>query len=167
MSTNYHYFDQFPDTEIDLTPYLKHVKSESGFDYSLTNLQSVKTTLKNLFQRTDVAKNFKKNILYFESYQIQDGERPEDVSYKFYKTVDNWWILCLFNDIKNIWLDWVWTDDQVQAMADKMFATEGKYKRDVYYNLLIERNESNRHLLVLNPFYLNDFITAFRNAVGN
>ena len=166
MST-YSYFDQFKDTNVDLTPYLNNIKTNSGFDYTLTNLQSVKTTLKNLFERVDVVSDFKKNILYFDSYQIQDGERPEEVSFKVYNTTDNWWILCLFNNIKNIFLDWVWTEEQLQAMAQMLFDKENKYTLQTYYELLHARNESNRFILILKPFYLNDFTSAFRNAVGS
>ena len=164
-STSYSYFDQFSDTQVDLTSYLNNIKDTSGFDYSFTNLQSTKPTLKNLFERVDIVDDFKKNILYFDSYTVQDGERPEDVSFKKYNTVENWWVICIFNNVKNLWLDWVMTENQLQSMADKLFETENKYTRNTYYDLLFERNESMRHILVLRPIYMNDLVTAFRTAV--
>ena len=165
--TNYTYFDQFSDIEVDLTPYLQNINSKSDVDYSFTNLQSVKTTLKNLFERVELISDFKKNILYFDSYQIQDGERPEDVSFKKYNTTDNWWILCIFNDIKNLWMDWPMTNEQLQSMANKLSTTKNLYSEKAYHDLLSERNENLRNILVVKSFYLNDFTTAFRNAVGN
>jgi len=164
-STSYSYFDQFSDVQVDLSPYLNNIKDTYGIDYSFTNIQSPKPILKNLFERVDIVANFKKNILFFDSYTVQDGERPEDVSFRKYDVVDNWWIICLFNGVKNIWMDWVMTEDQLQAMADKLFETENKYTRNTYYDLLFERNESMRHILVLKPIYINDLVTAYRTAV--
>jgi hypothetical protein len=165
MSSDFSYFDQFSDMEVNLNPYLNDIKS-SGIDYAFTNLQPVKVKLKNLFERVEVASDFKKNILNFTSYQIIENERPEDVAYKIYGSVDDWWVICIFNDIKNIYLDWPMSEEQLQDMADVFYSQEGIYKRDVYYDLLSERNEGLRNILILNPFYLNDLISAFRTAMG-
>ena len=34
-------------------------------------------------------------------YVVQDGDRLDTLSYKFYKTVDNWWILAKANNLVN------------------------------------------------------------------
>lgn len=34
-------------------------------------------------------------------YIVQDGDRLDTLSYKFYKTPDNWWILAKANNLAN------------------------------------------------------------------
>lgn len=164
---NFSYFDQFTDMEINLAPYINDIKSNSGFEYTFSNIQPVKVTLKNLFNRTEVIDNIKKNISYFEPYVIKNGERPDSISYEFYDTVENWWIICVFNNIKNMYNDWPMTDEQLNSMTESLFNSENKYSKSTYYNLLFERNELNRNILILKPLYINDVVSAFRSKVEN
>lgn len=46
-----------------------------------------------------------KGISYY-SYTIQDGERPDSVSTKFYNTPNFDWIILLVNNMYNIYEDW-------------------------------------------------------------
>ncbi len=34
-------------------------------------------------------------------YVVQDGDRLDTLSYKFYKTPDNWWVLAKANNLAN------------------------------------------------------------------
>jgi hypothetical protein len=46
-----------------------------------------------------------KGISYY-SYTIQDGERPDSVSTKFYNTPNFDWIILLVNNMYNVYEDW-------------------------------------------------------------
>jgi hypothetical protein len=166
MSTNFSYFDQFKDVEISLIPYLNEINTNSTFKYTLTNIQSVKVTLKNLFDRVDVVSDFKKNLLYFDRYVVENTMNIENVAYNFYGTTDYWWIISIFNDIKFLPTDWVMTEDQLQQMALKMFQKEGRFSLQTYYEALAERNESKKNILILQPYYINEVISRFRIALG-
>lgn len=166
MSNYFHYFDQFKDVEIDLSPYLKTISTQSDFTYSFTNIQPVKTTLKNMFEKVELVSKFKSDILKFKVYTVNDMDRLDSISYKFYETVDYWWLICIFNDIRNVYLDFPETEDQLLAHAKMLYQTEGKYPLDTYYNLLFDRNEKKRTFLILKPDYINDVITAFRNEIA-
>jgi hypothetical protein len=163
-TTEFSYFDQFPDVTIYLTPYFSAINTDQPYTYSFTNVQPVQTTLKNLFDQVDLVNNFT-DISFFTSYSIADGERPENVSNNFYNTQNNWWILAIFNNMKNIINDWIMSEPQLQTLSDIYYSKEGKYSRATYYNLLFERNEIHRNILVLKPIYVNDVISAFRNEI--
>lgn len=165
MSSTFSYFDQFSDITVNLNPYLTNISQRSNIDYTFSNIQPIQTTLKNMFNRIELINNFKKNILFFDSYLINDGERPENLSYKIYGDVNYWWLFCIFNNIRNIWLDWPMTEEQLNDLANKLYNEDNKYTRTTYYNLLHERNELKRQILILKPFYINDVITSFRNMI--
>lgn len=166
-STEYSYFDQFDDVSIDLTPYFDAINADSVYKYSFTNIQPVLTTLKNIFQHVDLLMNFKSNVSFFTQYEIQENDTPESVALKTYGTMDYWWVIALFNNMKNMINDWLMSEAQLQLLTDKLFTKHGTYRRAVYYNLLAERNESQRNILLLKPVYVNEVVSAFRSAVEN
>lgn len=163
--TEYTYFDQFSDADIDMTPYFDHINDDSEFQYSFTNIQPIKTTLKNIFEHIKLVDDFKKSVSFFESYEIQEKESPESVSDKFYGTQHNWWILALFNNMRNMINDWPMSESQMQSLSERMFRKYGKYSKDTYYELLADRNEQRRKIMVLKPIYINDVIGRFRNSI--
>lgn len=62
-----------------------------GQETSLTNFQ-------NISVYSDVIDQIKDNINFYELYTIQDGERPDIISYEKYGTVKYYWTIYLLND---------------------------------------------------------------------
>jgi hypothetical protein len=58
------------------------------------------------------------------------------------------------------------TDPQLQTLAEYYYKTENLYTLQTYYDLLHERNENKRNIILLKYDYLNDVVTAFYNAVN-
>lgn len=67
----------------------------------------------------------KDTTLYF-NYTIQDGEKPEDVSYKHYGTSQYHWILVLINDVVDQYYDWLLSAKELESYM------EDKYGDDLY-----------------------------------
>ena len=63
--------------------------------------------LKNLTARAKVSDALLNNTGYYQTIEIQDGERPDHLSKRLYNTeVYHWTFLLLNPQIKNIWDDW-------------------------------------------------------------
>jgi hypothetical protein len=78
MTTNY--FRQFPLVE-----------------YKFGNEES-KVNFQNLTVYIDALDQVKEYGTFYQNYQIQNGERPDHVSYKIYGTTDYYWTFWLLND---------------------------------------------------------------------
>lgn len=161
---NFNYFDQFPDTTVDLTGYIKRFSYETPYDFS--NIQPVVTTLKNLFALTDVMEAFKRDVATFERYNILDGERIENVSYKRYGTVDWWWIIALFNDITNIFVQWPMTEGQIVELVGRLVISENKYSKEAYYSLVFDKNEERRSITLPLERYIPEIVWAYQNRLA-
>ena len=69
------------------------------------NGRPVETT--DLFRSVRLKNNLRDDILLYERYRIQDGERPDHVSLKLYGTTDYYWTFFMINpDIVNSFADW-------------------------------------------------------------
>jgi len=153
------YFDQYLDVEVDFTSYLKSISDT----YTFTNIQPIKAKLKNMFTKIDIISKFENDIINFDFYTIVENERPESVAYKIYGNVDYFWIIFIFNNIKNVFTQWPLTEQQLYTLSMKMFETEGIYTQTTYYQLLFEQNEKRRQIKLIKSLYIGEVITAFRN----
>ena len=57
----------------------------------------------------------------FNDYAVQDGETPEMVSEKFYGSPKFHWIVLLFNNVIDPYLDWPMSDNQLSDYLDKKY----------------------------------------------
>lgn len=80
--------------------------------YSANN-NAVVNIVSDVLRRVTVDKKTKENLVIFDEYDIQDGETPELVSYKFYDTTDYHWVILLVNDILDPRFGWPLTDEQL------------------------------------------------------
>lgn len=159
---NYSFLDQIKDVEIDLTDYLTRF-SDSIHTLKFSNLQPVVATIKNIFEKQQLVKDYKEKGASFILHQIIDGELPEDVAIQYYDSEDFWWVVLLFNDIQSPLTEWPLTEDQMEYIANIKVEKENKYTKDAYKQLLFENNESKRSIEILKPAQLMDLISQFRN----
>lgn len=159
---DFHYFDQFKDVVVDLTPYLSSTSTANNFNYTFTNVQPVKATVKNIFDKIAIVKSFNQDILNFKFWIIEENERPENTAYEFYNNKDLWWAVLLFNNITDVFTQWPVNEDVLSSQADKLFKEEGLYTRATYYDLLHEQNEKKRLIKLVRVDLINDVIAKFR-----
>ena len=74
------YFKDFPSVEYRF-----------GDEETFTKFQHLGTSI-------DVIDQMKSYVSFYETYQIQNGERPEQLSYKIYNNTDYYWTFYLLND---------------------------------------------------------------------
>ncbi len=60
----------------------------------------------DIFRRVKAKNKIKNNITLLDSYDVADGEKPEHVAYKIYGDTDFFWVVCMINNIENVYYDW-------------------------------------------------------------
>jgi len=158
---HFSFVDQLKDTTISLLPYIEANKSDNiSLDFS--HYQPINIKLKNLFSQKKLVEDFKSRGTSFSRYYVKSNEMPEDVSNRFYGTIDYWWIVCLFNNIKDPLKQWPKTEEQIIYLVNEYYQKENKYSKDFYHRLLSEDNDKKREIDVLDASQLNDIIFQFR-----
>ena len=64
------------------------------------------TFMKDIFRRVKVRSNARNNIVEFDYYDVQDGEAPEIIAYKYYGDAELHWTILVVNDIVDYYHDW-------------------------------------------------------------
>jgi hypothetical protein len=96
------------------------------------------TAIQNLSVYVDVIDQIKDNINFYETVEIQDGERPDTISQDLYGTVRYYWTLYLLNDNLRE-RGWPLTVQQIRAKAIKDYPNIVLITRDG--NILVEHFE--------------------------
>jgi len=161
---DFSYFDQYSDMEIDFSKYIE--KKSTDINYNFSNDQPVKTTIKNLFTHYNLIDTFKKNIDIIFNYTIKDTDTPEKISYDLYRTTDFWWVIFIFNNIQNPFLDWPLNQDHLNQLVDLLYQDERKYSKETYYQFIFDRNEQRRNIILPKGYAMNQIIWAYKEKLN-
>ena len=96
------YFDRFPMMAYDMA---------ANGDYKL---------LPNILKRVKLRSGLRSGAFLFDNYDVIDGERPEDVAFKWFGDTEYHWVILMTNNITDRYYQWPLTQPQFQEhLEDK------------------------------------------------
>jgi len=101
------YFQQFPKLE-----------------YDINGDGNVKLAT-DIFRRIKVRSKVKDNLALLDKYDVETGEKPEDVAFKVYGSVDYWYVVCLMNNVVNRNHDWPKSFQAFEEYVNDKYAEPG------------------------------------------
>ena len=82
--------------------------------------------VKNLLRRVAVRAKVKTNTLFYDTYDVKEGETPESIAGRLYGDSELHWIIMLVNDITDRYHQWPMNYSQfLQYINDKYVNTDG------------------------------------------
>ena len=100
------YFSEVPNLE-----YVSRLPDAKISDY---------ITVKNFFKRGFLREDIFQNLTFFTKYQIQGGDRPDNVAFQVYNDSTLDWLVLIANNIVNIQNEWPLSNlDFDELMLDK------------------------------------------------
>lgn len=163
----------------------------SKFPTLLTQVGDVQQTVEDFFIRVSAGSTYTTVSALLTDYTVLDGERPEDVAYKFYNSMDYFWVILLINSIvdpRNEWpmLDqdiltfttikyglpyaihhWETVDGQFEISPYQSLVGQGTIVSVTNYDYELRVNEAKRSIKVLDAQYLTEFVSDFTAALGS
>ena len=74
----------------------------------------------DIFRRVKMKSKIKNILTLLDVYDVSDGERPEHIAYKIYGESDYFWVVCMINNIENVYYDWPLSNMQFESfLKDK------------------------------------------------
>ena len=80
--------------------------------------------IKNLYRRVSVRDDLAKYIFAYDDYVVNDGERPDSVSTKFYGTPVYDWIIILCNRYTNLYEEWPMDTTSLEDYLDRKYGSK-------------------------------------------
>ena len=76
--------------------------------------------LPNILKRVKLRSGLRSGSFLFDSYDVQDGERPEDIAFKLYGDAQLHWVVLMTNNVTDRYYQWPLTQPQFQEhLTDK------------------------------------------------
>ena len=76
----------------------------------------------NLLRRVQIKEGLKESASLFDIYDIMGEDTPESVSEQFYGDQQYYWIILLFNNVKDRFYDWPLTSHQFQKYVEDKYS---------------------------------------------
>lgn len=87
----------------------------------------------NIFRRIKIKEDLQGSLLGFEQYEIGEGERPDQVAYKFYGDSGLDWVILIINNVISTYNDWPMTRyDLYDYVESKYGSIEGIHHYETY-----------------------------------
>jgi len=88
--------------------------------------------VKNILRRVSVRSKVKANVLFYDTYDVKEGESPESIADKLYGDPELHWIVLLVNDITDRYHQWPMTYAQfLQFVNDKYADPNGVHHYEI------------------------------------
>ena len=76
--------------------------------------------LPNILRRVKLRSGLRSGAFLFDNYDVKDGERPEDIAYKWFGDPELHWVILMTNNITDRYYQWPLTQPQFQEhLKDK------------------------------------------------
>ena len=76
--------------------------------------------LPNILKRVKLRSGIRSGLFLFDNYDVADGERPEDIAFKYYGDPEYHWVILMTNNITDRYYEWPLTQPQFQEyITDK------------------------------------------------
>ena len=77
--------------------------------------------LPNILKRVKLRSGLRSGSFLFDSYDVQDGERPEDIAFKLYGDAELHWIVLMTNNVTDRYYQWPLTQPQFQEYLEDKY----------------------------------------------
>ena len=105
----------------------------------------------NLLRRVQIKEGLKETAALFDLYDIQGEDTPESVSEQFYGDQRYYWIILLFNNIKDRFYDWPLPTAQFEAyVKDKYESANGIHHYEIAQSSGPTSSIDNSHMIEVN-----------------
>jgi len=119
--------------------------------------------VKNIFKRPKLREDIKNAITAFNYYQVEDGERPDQVAEKLYNDPSLDWVILITNNITNIKNDWPLDTESFNNYVLEKYGSEENLYQAHHYETVETRDTYNRLIipggLLVDPLTSFDFIS--------
>ena len=77
--------------------------------------------LPNILKRVKLRSGLRSGAFLFDNYDVKDGERPEDVAYKYFGDAELHWIILMTNNVTDRYYEWPMTQPQFQNFIEDKY----------------------------------------------
>ena len=84
--------------------------------YDVKNNNNYKL-LPDILRRVKLRSVIRSSSMIFDTYDVKDGERPEDVAFKWFGDAELHWVILMTNNVTDRYYEWPMSDAQFEEIG--------------------------------------------------
>jgi len=77
--------------------------------------------LPHILRRVKLRSGIRSGMFLFDNYDVKDGEKPEDVAFKWFGNAQYHWVILMTNNITDRYYEWPLTQPQFQEFIEDKY----------------------------------------------
>ena len=82
---------------------------------------SVYKLVPDILRRVKLRSGIRSGMFLFDNYDVKDGERPEDVAFKWFGDAQYHWVILMTNNVTDRYYEWPMTQPQFQNFIEDKY----------------------------------------------
>ena len=75
----------------------------------------------DILRRVKLRSGIRSGVFLFDNYDVKDGEKPEDIAFKWFGNSEYHWIILMTNNITDRYYEWPMTQPQFQNFIEDKY----------------------------------------------
>ena len=92
--------------------------------YDIKGTQEYKL-LPQIIKRVKLRSGIRSGVFLFDKYDVKDGEKPEDVAFKWYGDAGLHWVILMTNNITDAFYDWPMSEQTFETFLEDKYTNPG------------------------------------------
>jgi hypothetical protein len=77
--------------------------------------------LPDILRRVKLRSGIRSGMFLFDNYDVKDGEKPEDIAFKWFGDAEYHWVILMTNNITDRYYEWPMTQPQFQEFIEDKY----------------------------------------------
>jgi len=77
--------------------------------------------LPHILKRVKLRAGIRSGVFIFDNYDVKDGEKPEDIAFKWYGDAELHWVILMTNNITDRYYEWPMSQPQFQEFIEDKY----------------------------------------------
>ena len=82
---------------------------------------SVYKLVPDILRRVKLRSGIRSGMFLFDNYDVKDGEKPEDIAFKWYGDASLHWVILMTNNVTDRYYEWPMTQPQFQNFIEDKY----------------------------------------------
>ena len=82
---------------------------------------SVYKLVPDILRRVKLRSGIRSGMFIFDNYDVKDGEKPEDIAFKWYGDAQLHWVILMTNNVTDRYYEWPMTQPQFQNFIEDKY----------------------------------------------
>lgn len=155
-----------------------------------------KNKIRNFFKRFDFRNQVRKYGSIYTKWVVREEDTPQIIAHKLYNSTHYYWIVLMINQMLDPVFDFPMTELELNNYVDKKYGVENRNALHHYesrdtgdiadlpdgiivdetypskeevdnFEYELKKNDNNRHILILNPKYLEQVLDELRTILSS